>query len=95
MVSVDDPDPQRALYNTNSTNMGGCLVFPEGPEAIVGKELGGEYYEKAAPVIERQVARAGYRMAVWLDHVAEKFASEQSKFPVPVLDDFPDMMDEL
>ena len=70
-------------------------MFPEGPEAIVGKELGGEYYEKAAPVIERQVARAGYRMAVWLDHIAEKFASEQTKFPVPVVDDFPDMMDEL
>ncbi|KAI3395549.1 hypothetical protein diail_1211 [Diaporthe ilicicola] len=42
-------------------------VLPEGPSAIVGQELGGEYYEKAAPVIELQVARAGFRLAAWLD----------------------------
>lgn len=42
-------------------------VFPEGPAAIVGQELSGEYYDKAAPVIEVQVARAGYRLAAWLD----------------------------
>ncbi|KAG6367566.1 hypothetical protein INS49_001759 [Diaporthe citri] len=42
-------------------------VLPEGPAAIVGQELGGEYYEKAAPVIELQVARAGFRLAAWLD----------------------------
>ncbi|KLU82929.1 nuclease PA3 [Magnaporthiopsis poae ATCC 64411] len=30
-------------------------------------ELSGEYYEKAAPVIEVQVARAGFRLARWLD----------------------------
>lgn len=52
------------------------IVFPEGPKAIVGKELGGEYYENAAPVIQRQVARAGYRMAAWLDNIADKFLSE-------------------
>ncbi|CAN8100375.1 unnamed protein product [Discula destructiva] len=45
-------------------------VLPEGPAAIVGQELSGEYYEKAAPVIEVQVARAGYRLAKWLDLIA-------------------------
>ncbi|CAN8100377.1 unnamed protein product, partial [Discula destructiva] len=34
------------------------------------QELSGEYYEKAAPVIEVQVARAGYRLAKWLDLIA-------------------------
>lgn len=48
-------------------------VFPEGPKAIEGQELGGEYFEKAGPVIEKQVARAGYRMAAWLDHIAKGF----------------------
>ena len=48
-------------------------VFPEGPHAIVGQELGGEYFEKAAPIIELQVARAGLRMAVWLDHIVDGF----------------------
>lgn len=48
-------------------------VFPEGPEAIRGQELGGEYFEKAGPVIEKQVARAGFRMAAWLDRIAEEY----------------------
>ena len=36
-------------------------VLPEGKEGVTGKELGGEYYEAAVPVIQLQVARAGYR----------------------------------
>jgi len=38
--------------------------------AIVNEELGTDYYLKAAPVIEIQVARAGYRLAAWLDRIA-------------------------
>jgi hypothetical protein len=36
-------------------------LLPEGKEGVVGKELSGDYYEKAVPVIQIQVARAGYR----------------------------------
>ena len=53
-------------------------MFPEGPEAIVGQELGGEYYEKAAPVIELQVAKAGYRLAAWLDLIVDRLSSSKS-----------------
>ncbi|KAI6782487.1 Nuclease S1-like protein [Emericellopsis cladophorae] len=53
-------------------------VFPEGPAAIAGQELGGAYFDAAGPVVERQVARAGYRMAVWLDHIADEF---QKRYP--------------
>ena len=47
-------------------------MLPEGPEAIKGQELGGgtEYLEKAAPVVELQLAKAGYRLAAWLDLIA-------------------------
>lgn len=51
-------------------------VFPEGPAAIAGQELSGEYYEKAAPVIEVQVARAGYRLAAWLDLIVAASVTE-------------------
>lgn len=44
--------------------------MPDGVDAIVGKELGGDYFLKAAPVIEIQLARAGYRLAKWLDLIA-------------------------
>lgn len=57
-------------------------MLPEGPKAIVGQELGGEYFDKAGPVIEKQVAMAGYRMAAWLDHIAEEFQAKQIADPV-------------
>lgn len=54
-------------------------VFPEGPKAIAGQELAGEYFEKAAPVLEKQVARAGYRMAAWLDLIAAEAEKRRSQ----------------
>ena len=57
-------------------------MLPEGPSAIVGQELGGEYFEKAGPVIERQVARAGYRMAAWLDSIASGYQEAQAESDV-------------
>ncbi|EAQ89719.1 hypothetical protein CHGG_06338 [Chaetomium globosum CBS 148.51] len=51
-------------------------VLPEGPDAIRGQELGSDYYEAAAPVIEVQVARAGYRLAAWLDLIVTSLKTE-------------------
>ncbi|CAI6333132.1 unnamed protein product [Periconia digitata] len=42
-------------------------VVPEGQEAVEGKELEGEYYDAAIPVIQQQIAKAGYRLAAWLN----------------------------
>ncbi|KAI0835394.1 S1/P1 nuclease [Hypoxylon sp. FL0890] len=71
-MSLDDPIGT-AMRWANESNAFVCThVFPEGPEAIVGQELAGDYYEKAAPVIELQVAKAGYRLAAWLDLIADK-----------------------
>lgn len=50
-----------------------CTVLPEGPSAIKGQELAGDYYEKAGPVVELQIARGGYRLAAWLDKIAETY----------------------
>ncbi|KAI0119540.1 S1/P1 nuclease [Daldinia grandis] len=71
-LSFDDPI-KTAMGWANESNAIVCShVLPEGPEAIVGQELAGDYYEKAAPVIELQVAKAGYRLATWLDLIADK-----------------------
>lgn len=69
-VSSTPPSP---LFDENRLKLiSSVLVFPEGPDTIVGQELAGDYYEKAVPVIELQVAKAGYRLAAWLDLIAEK-----------------------
>lgn len=46
-------------------------VLPDGPDAVFGKELSGAYYETAIPVVKKQIAKAGYRLAAWLDAVVE------------------------
>ncbi|KAH8724776.1 S1/P1 nuclease-domain-containing protein [Phaeosphaeriaceae sp. PMI808] len=59
-------------------------VLPNGPDAVFAKELSGAYYESAIPVVKKQIARAGYRLAAWLDAVVE--ATEKADH-VEVCDD--------
>ncbi|OCK98191.1 S1/P1 nuclease [Cenococcum geophilum 1.58] len=46
------------------------LSDPGGVNAVSGKELDGSYYSTAIPVIELQIAKAGYRLAAWLNLIA-------------------------
>ncbi|ATY61232.1 nuclease PA3 [Cordyceps militaris CM01] len=63
-----------ALAWSRETNALVCShVLPQGPKAIQGQELSGQYYEDAAPILEKQVALAGYRMAALLDKIAEEY----------------------
>ncbi|KAI1125626.1 putative nuclease S1 precursor [Nemania abortiva] len=74
---LDDPIATSMVW-ANESNAYVCShVFPEGPAAIAGQELAGEYFEKAAPVIELQVAKAGYRLAAWLDLIAERMVGAE------------------
>ncbi|KAK8064739.1 hypothetical protein PG994_007377 [Apiospora phragmitis] len=41
-------------------------------------ELAFNYFERAAPVIELQIARAGYRLARWLDLIFESISAQVS-----------------
>jgi hypothetical protein len=36
-------------------------AVPDGVAGLVGKDLSGDYYTTAIPVVELQVAKAGYR----------------------------------
>ncbi|KAI9669805.1 MAG: hypothetical protein M1829_005060 [Trizodia sp. TS-e1964] len=40
-------------------------------ENVVGTELAGKYYDGAAPIVESLIARAGMRLAAWINAVAE------------------------
>ncbi|KAI3327070.1 putative nuclease S1 precursor [Xylariaceae sp. AK1471] len=74
---LDNPIATSMVW-ANESNAYICShVLPEGPATIVGQELAGEYFEKAAPVIELQVAKAGYRLAAWLDLIAERMSGSE------------------
>jgi hypothetical protein len=64
---------KRVLWLTRSGK-----VMPEGPEAIRNQELGSDYYDAAAPVVEVQIARAGYRLAAWLDLIVSSIHGQSS-----------------
>ncbi|KAF3920569.1 hypothetical protein ABW20_dc0110672 [Dactylellina cionopaga] len=46
-------------------------VLPDGPDAVAGTDLSGEYYEKAAPIVRQQLAKGGYRLGLWLNKIAK------------------------
>jgi S1/P1 Nuclease len=60
---MDITDPvTTALGWASETNKFVCTaVLPSGKEGVENQELSGAYYEAAVPVIQLQVARAGYR----------------------------------
>lgn len=58
------------------TNRLNCdFVFKNGIEWLTENDLGGEYYEGAAPIVETQILKAGIRLAVWLNALAADRAS--------------------
>ncbi|KAL2758437.1 hypothetical protein ACRALDRAFT_1061618 [Sodiomyces alcalophilus JCM 7366] len=75
-VDIDDATATALAWAREGNAYVCSHVLPEGPLAIEGQELSGEYYDKAAPVVELQIARAGYRMAAWLDLIARRFQEQ-------------------
>jgi len=63
LKGMDLTDPvSTALVWAEESNAFVCTtVLPEGMDGVKGKELSAEYYAAAVPVVQIQVARAGYR----------------------------------
>ncbi|KAG8422151.1 hypothetical protein J3459_010639 [Metarhizium acridum] len=70
-----------AMAWSNEANHYVCThVFPSGlkPKQIAHKNLyTNGYYDQAAPVVEEQIARAGFRMAAWLDDIVSSLQAEE------------------
>ncbi|KAL3496119.1 phospholipase C/P1 nuclease [Aspergillus germanicus] len=57
------------------------FVLKNGVSGVEGHNLGGEYYEKAVPIVEEQIARAAMRLAVWINTIA----AERDSLTEPLL----------
>ena len=73
LEGIDLADPvTTSLAWAEETNKFVCTaVLPAGAEGVRDQELNGTYYENAAPVVKLQVAKAGYRLAKWLDLIVQ------------------------
>lgn len=64
-IELSDPVNSSLIWARESNAYVCTTVLPDGVEGVQGKELNGTYFDKAVPVIEIQVARAGYRCVIW------------------------------
>ncbi|KAG5926350.1 hypothetical protein E4U53_003102 [Claviceps sorghi] len=78
-LNFDDAVGTAMAWSRESNALVCTHVLPEGPVAIKNQQLDGAYFQKAGPVVEVQVARAGLRMAAWLDKIAEGYAAAKAK----------------
>lgn len=60
-IDINDPISTSLAWATEANAYVCTNVLRDGIEGTRGMELGGDYYAESIPVIELQVARAGYR----------------------------------
>lgn len=59
-------------WATESNRLNCAVVFNRGIEYLMTEDLGGEYFEEAAPVIEEQIFKAGVRLAGWINAIGKR-----------------------
>ncbi|KAF2092571.1 nuclease S1 [Rhizodiscina lignyota] len=69
-IDLSDPVTTAMGWATDSNAYVCSTVMPDGVSAVEKGDLDGDYYDSAIPIIELQIARAGYRLAAWLNLIA-------------------------
>lgn len=70
-MDIANPVASAMVWAQDANSYVCSAVVPEGQDAVEGKELQGEYYDEAVVVIQQQIAKAGVRLAAWLDLIVE------------------------
>jgi hypothetical protein len=72
LTGIDIKDPVTTTMTwVQEANAHVCdTVFSRGLSYVEDTDLSGAYYTSALPVFEEQIARAGYRLAAWLNLIA-------------------------
>ncbi|KAI5365404.1 putative S1/P1 nuclease, phospholipase C/P1 nuclease domain superfamily [Septoria linicola] len=71
-IDVEDPISTAMVWARDGNSYVCSVVLPNGGESYNGTELYPAYYESAVSTVEQQIAKAGYRLAAWLNAIAEK-----------------------
>lgn len=78
-ANLADPNQCGIEWATESNKLVCQYVLAPGLAWVKDNDLGGEYYEGAVHVVELQIARAGVRLAAWVNAIAAVI--EQQKSP--------------
>ncbi|KAI9645637.1 hypothetical protein NHQ30_006379 [Ciborinia camelliae] len=70
-INIDDPVTSSMVWASDSNAYVCSTVIPNGVAAVESGDLSTNgYYTSAIPVVQLQIAKAGYRLAAWLDLIA-------------------------
>lgn len=69
-MDLNDVVSTGMVWATDSNAFVCSVVMPNGVDAVQGQELDGAYYDSTIGTIELQIAKAGYRLAGWLNLIA-------------------------
>ena len=70
-ISTQASIKKAAMKWANDSNAKVCtVVMPDGVDTLESGDLDGDYYTSALPTVKLQLAKAGYRLAKWLDAIA-------------------------
>jgi len=77
-ANIADPDQCGVKWATESNKLVCQYVLAPGLDWVKDNDLGGEYYEGAVDVVDLQIARAGVRLAAWINAIAAATAEHKS-----------------
>ncbi|KAE9964915.1 hypothetical protein EG327_000728, partial [Venturia inaequalis] len=69
-TTIDDASSTGMVWARDANTHVCSAVIPNGVAAVQNTDLGGTYYSGVISVVELQIAKAGYRLAAWLDLMA-------------------------
>jgi hypothetical protein len=69
-MTLSDPVKSSMVWATEANAYVCSNVLAKGLTYVEGTDLSGAYYTAAAPIAQIQIARAGYRLAAWLNLIA-------------------------
>jgi hypothetical protein len=74
-----NPIDSAMVWATDANALVCTTVIPNGADALRNQELSGAYYDSVIPVVQKQIAKAGFRLAAWLDAVVENAGKDVIK----------------
>ena len=69
-MDITDAISSSMVWASDSNAYVCTAVMPDGVEATESVDLSGDYYTTVLPVVQLQFAKAGYRLAAWLNLIA-------------------------
>ena len=69
-LDISDPKGSAMIWARDANKYVCSVVMPDGADPLESGDLYPKYYDSAVDTVELQIAKAGYRLAAWLDAIA-------------------------